>query len=187
MTQPFFKKLKTTQYALKLIISAVLGGLLLNYAMDQNATFADIVTSFAALPVEIVLFAELLDKFSDTLDFRKLYVTYYDPEKKGSIITATLISLGAGALIFIAILYAITGTITLSIGNYTAGSLVAAGLAALYILLPETGDDELMLFGYLAATIATGGDYFNSILLAFALGKTTLSAVTKVLISGLRG
>ena len=46
-------------------------------------------------------------------------------------------------------------------GAYNAGTLLAAGIYALYIVAPETGDDELVLFLWLAAHVATGGAYLG--------------------------
>lgn len=177
------KKLKSTNYAVKLILSAVLGGLLIRFAINKNPTFADIVVAYAAIPVEVILLAEALDKFTDGLDFAKIYGAFYDQTKKGSAITAVLITAAIAGGVFISILYAITGMITLSLGTVGAATVVAAAIPSLYILLPETGDDELLLFAYIAVTVATGASYFNSIFLAVALGKMSLSAASKVLIS----
>ena len=181
------KKLKSTNYAIKLILSGVLGALLVHFAMQKNPTLMEIVVAYAAIPIEVLLFAEALDKFTDGLDFAKIYGAFYDPNKKHSAITAVLITAAFAAGVFLSILYAITGTISLSLGTVGAGAVIAAAIPSLYILLPETGDDELLLFAYIAVTIATKGQYFNSVLLAVALGKPALSAVAKVLISAVRG
>ena len=41
--------------------------------------------------------------------------------------------------------------------------IVVAGMLSLYILAPETGDDELILYLWLGATIATVAKYLNLI------------------------
>jgi len=70
----------------------------------------------------------------------------------------TLMVAGMG---FLGILWALTGTFTLALGTLSAGPLVVSALYAVYILAPETGDDELLLFMWLGATIATGGQYIT--------------------------
>ena len=59
----------------------------------------------------------------------------------------------------VVILWALTGTITMNVGAYRPANIFIAGIISLYIFAPETGDDELVLWAWIAATIATKGQY----------------------------
>jgi len=64
---------------------------------------------------------------------------------------------------FLGIIWALAGTITLNVGSISPAVIIVAGLLALYILAPETGDDEIIAYLWLGATIATMGKYLTLI------------------------
>lgn len=147
-------KLKTPAYLIKLVLVATGGGLALMYAADNSATIGSLVEAIAATPIWLILGIELLDKFSDRLDFDKLYKTGDEDVTKGLLMSVLIALLAFGA-----VLYVLAGTLSFSLGAYTPGVLLASAIYAIYILAPETGDDELILFLWLAATVATKAQY----------------------------
>jgi len=56
--------------------------------------------------------------------------------------------------------------LTLSLGAYSPAVLLWAAVIATYLMLPETGDDELLLWVWAAAQVATKFQYLGT---AFSL------------------
>lgn len=156
------KKLNNVNYLIKLVFVGLVGGLALKWATGQNVTVNQYVEAVAMTPIYIIIAIEILDKLSDKVDYEFLGFAYGSRYGVSKVIMSLLIA-GIG---FVAVLYFMTGTISMTVGAYNAGVLLAAATYALYIVAPETGDDELIFFLWLAATIATGGQYLST---AFAL------------------
>jgi len=156
------KKLNNVNYLIKLVMVALVGGFALKWAVDQSVTLNQYVEAVAMTPIYVIIAIEVLDKLSDKMDYEFLGFAY--GSKYG--INKVLMSLLIAGIGFIAVLYFMTGTIALTVGAYNAGVLLAAATYALYIVAPETGDDELILFLWLAATVATGGQHLGT---AFSL------------------
>ncbi|WP_238565076.1 hypothetical protein [Thermococcus litoralis] len=138
-------------------------------------------TALASIPLAFVVLIEIFDKIVDKNDFyNSLYKQFGANKSRGS---GILISLLFAALGMAVILWALTGTITMNLGTYGPANIVVAGLISLYIFAPETGDDELLLWAWIAATIATKGQY-----LALLPGwnfSTGLSMLVRTLIPAL--
>jgi len=138
-------------------VGAILGGIFW-YSSHVSLAMADIITTIAKTPLLLIFLIELIDKFVDMNDiYSKIY------SRVGSVSgfedSAKNLSLMVSLFGFFGILWALTGTFTLALGSLSAGPLVVSALYAIYILAPETGDDELLLFLWLGATIATGGQH----------------------------
>ena len=140
-------------------VGAILGGIFW-YSASVSITMAEIIATIAKTPLLLIFLIELIDKFVDMNDvYSRIYAStgrfsdIEDPAKK------VLISLAISLFAFLGIIWALSGTFTLALGSLTAGPLIVSALYAVYILAPETGDDELLLFIWLGATIATGGQH----------------------------
>jgi hypothetical protein len=134
----------------KAVGASAVAAALLWWTGTQVVTISEIATSLSSIPFAVVLLIEGLDKLADINDLHKRLL----PETTSNRLLKTVI---AGIVAFVAVLYATLGTINLSIGSISAPALVAAGICAAYILAPETGDDELFLFLWIGATVATYG------------------------------
>ena len=157
------KKLKAGQWALKTALASGFLGLLLWYAGQHSITVQQTTEAMASVPLGFVVLVELFDKIADKNDYyNKLYAGVYGSlGKKKSRASAVLISLLFAALGMLGVMWAITGTMTLNIGDIGPANLFVSGLIGLYIFAPETGDDELILWFWIAATIATKGAFLS--------------------------
>jgi len=155
--------LKWGQWGLKTALASGLLGLLLSYAASKSVTIAQTNTALASIPLAFVILIEIFDKIADKNDFyNKLYAGAGGMlGNRKSRAGAVLISLLFAGLGMFVIIWALTGTITLNIGTIGPANFFVAGLIALYIFAPETGDDELLLWFWLGATIATKGHYLT--------------------------
>lgn len=152
--------LKQTNYWIKWVLVVLVGSFVLKHAAENNVTLNDFFTAFAQLNILFVLAVELLDKVSDRFDYVKWFDSILPEEKRGGnygLFGAIVI---AAAMFFIA-LYISTGTLVLSLGEYSAGVLLAAAIPALYVVAPETGDDELIFWLWVISQIITGGAYIS--------------------------
>ncbi|WP_018153465.1 hypothetical protein [Methanothermococcus thermolithotrophicus] len=140
-------------------VGVILGGIFW-YSSHVSLTMSDIITTMAKTPLILILLIELIDKFVDMNDiYSRIYLSVgrvSDIEDSAKKVFISLLISGIG---FLGILWALTGTFTLALGSLSAGPLIVSALYATYILAPETGDDELLLFLWLGATIATGGQH----------------------------
>lgn len=137
----------------KAVGASIVVGILLWWTGTQVVTISEIATSLSSIPFTVILLIEALDKFAD---ISGIYGRILPESTSNHLLKSVVI----GVIAFIAVLYGILGTISLSIGSIgsiSAPALVAAGICAAYILAPETGDDELLLFIWLGATAATLG------------------------------
>ncbi|WP_367884207.1 hypothetical protein [Thermococcus sp. JCM 11816] len=166
VASPLEKKVRTANWLIKVFVVALAGGLLLKYGADHSVTVEQFTQAVAATPLILIIGIEVLDKFSDRLDYKKVYWNFAQPKEYNFSVamqsTLTAFAIAGGAA-FIAVLYIMAGTITFSLGAYNPGILLAAALYALYIIAPETGDDELILFLWIAASVATKFQYFTLI------------------------
>ncbi|MBB6497848.1 hypothetical protein [Methanococcus maripaludis] len=134
----------------KAVIASAVVGLLLWWTGTQVVTISEIATSLSSIPFAVILLIEALDKFADVSG---IYNKLIPQNTSNHLLKSVVI----GVIAFVAVLYGILGTISLSVGSLAAPALVAAGICAVYILAPETGDDELLLFLWIGATAATLG------------------------------
>ncbi|ACV25397.1 hypothetical protein [Methanocaldococcus fervens] len=152
-----------TDFKLKLLKAVAFSigmGAVFYYGAQQSVTFNEVVSAFASVPLLVIIVVELLDKAVDSMEvFNQLYSTYGGKSEYGKYAMTFI-----GMLIaFFGMLWLVSGTITLNVGSMSPANLVVAALLSLYILAPETGDDELILFAWLGATIATFGKYLTLI------------------------
>ena len=156
-------------------VGAVLGGVFW-YASNVSLTMADIITTIAKTPLLLILLIEVIDKFVDMSDiYSRIYtsvgsVSGFEDSIKRVVVTLMIAGMG-----FLGILWALTGSFTLALGTLSPGPIVVSALYAIYILAPETGDDELLFFIWLGATIATGGQYLTIIPPLFGLSDISLA------------
>jgi len=149
-------------WLLKTASVGIVLGAIFWYASHVSLTMADVITTIAKTPLLLILLIELIDKFVDMSDiYSRIYtsvgaVSGFEDSIRKAVVTLMVAGMG-----FLGILWALTGTFTLALGTLSAGPLVVSALYAVYILAPETGDDELLLFMWLGATIATGGQYIT--------------------------
>ena len=138
------------------------------YGSSHEATVSDLTKVVAGTSIFLIVGAEILDKIAGREDYAKLYGWAYGKLSggKGGMFTGILSVLLMSAIIFGVALYLIAGSITFSLNSYSPATLLWAGLVATYITLPETGDNELLLWIWLGATIATHGQYLPN---AFAI------------------
>ena len=160
--KPLLSSKNPLAWLLKAGTVAVLGALVLK--STGSTTISDFTNAIASIPFVWVLAIEFFDKISDRFDYVKwsakaLYGTTKADARNS--MKAIVVGLLFAALAFLGVLYLATGTITFARGAYSNGVLAAASVVALYIVAPETGDDELMLYLWLAATLATGGAHFS--------------------------
>lgn len=157
------KKLKAGQWALKTALASGFLGLLLWYAGQHSITVQQTTEAMASVPLAFVVLVELFDKLADKNDYyNKLYAGIYGSiGKKKSRVGAILISLLFAALGMLGVMWAITGTMTLNIGDVGPANLFVSGSIGLYIFAPETGNNELILWFWTAATIATKGAFIS--------------------------
>lgn len=156
------KSLKWDQWLIKTALASGALGFLLMYAADHSVTIAETNVVLASIPAAFVILIELFDKLADKNDFyNRLYAFAGNMGVGKSRASAVLVSLLFAGLGFMVILWALTGTISMSLGTVSPANIFTAGLIALYIFAPETGDDELLLWAWLGATIATKGQYLS--------------------------
>nr|QEK15821.1 hypothetical protein FPV09_04995 [Thermococcus aciditolerans] len=150
-------KLKTANWLVKLLIVVVIGGFGLMWAADKAVTVGDFVTVVAKTPIWLVIAIELFDKLADKKDYTTWGV-YMSRQWGGN---SVLWGIAIGMIAFLGVLYIMAGTISMNMNAYSPGIFLATLAYALYIVMPETGDDELILFLWLAAQVATKGQYLN--------------------------
>lgn len=156
-------KIKWGQWFVKTAV-AVLGiAFLMMWAMDKNVTAQEFVEAVASTPFFVILLAEGLDKITDKRDYYKMYNIAYQRmfQGKRNDIAGILLPTVISALLFATVLWMVAGSLVLSTSAYNPALLVWAAVLSLYIIMPETGDDELMLWLWLGATIATKGQNFT--------------------------
>lgn len=160
---------------LVIVFRGILAGLmfagLLYYGSAHETTVSELTKVIASTSVFVIAAAEILDKIAGHEDYAKLYGWAQGKIGKGGSFGALFAVILISAVIFAASLYFIAGSITFSLNAYSPATLLWAGLVATYITLPETGDNELLLWIWLGATIATRGQYLHSALAIPALTR----------------
>ena len=150
-------KTNWNMWSVKMIATSLGAGAIFWYAGQHSVAFNEIISTFASVPLLIILLVEGIDKFVDMKDV----LTSLYQQSSGATGYALVF---AGALLgFAGIVWALAGTLTLNVGSMSPAIIVVAGMLSLYILAPETGDDELILYLWLGATIATVAKYLNLI------------------------
>lgn len=157
-----------------ILFRGILAGLmfagLLWYGDAHETTISELTKVIASTSIFLVAAAEILDKIAGHEDYAKLYGWAQGKIGRGGSFGAVFAVIIISAMIFAASLYFIAGSITFSLNSYSPAILLWAGLVATYIALPETGDNELLLWIWLGATIATRGQYLHT---AFAIPALT--------------
>jgi len=153
---------------LKTALASGLLGFLLYYAAEHSITIAQTTNALASIPLAFVLLIEIFDKVADKNDYyNALYKQFGAGKSRASGVLISLLFAGLGMFV---IIWALTGTISFSLGAIGPANIFVAGLISLYIFAPETGDDELLLWAWLGATIATKGAYITLIPMLQGLG-----------------
>lgn len=153
-------------WVIKMLLAGIAGAVVLTMGQLQSVTVHDFTVSFASIPLVVILAVEFIDKISDRFDYMKMtakliFGVSYRKLEESQAMKAMIISAFLAAAAFFLTLFAIANAITLNLSTYSPGTLLSAAIIALYIIAPETGDDELLLMLWLAATIATKGHYFT--------------------------
>ncbi|MBA2852965.1 hypothetical protein HNP89_000922 [Methanococcus maripaludis] len=128
------------------------------YIMNNSVMGSDVVRGLAAVPFVFYLLVELLDTI---VDMNK--VVYTPLFKNYSGYVAIVLTVLTVVSLFFVTLWALSGSITLSIGSMGASSVVVAAIFALYLLAPNTGKEKLLLYMFIGATIATKFAYMSII------------------------
>jgi hypothetical protein len=128
------------------------------YIMNHSVIGSDVVRGLAAVPLVFYLMAELIDTIVDmnTDVYTKIFKKYDGYVAVGLTILTVV-------CMFFVTLWALSGSITFSIGSAGASSVVVASIFALYLLAPSTGKEKLLLYMWIGATIATWGSYLTII------------------------
>ncbi|AEC52224.1 hypothetical protein PNA2_1309 [Pyrococcus sp. NA2] len=172
------RKLKSANYLIKIVIVAAFGGWALRWAMNHNATISDFTTAVAMTPLWLLIGIELFDKIADKKDYD--WLGFINSSKYGG--SSWMWGVILGVLVFFAVLYIMTGTLALTVGERNPGVFLAAVVYSLYIIAPETGDDELLLFLWLAATVATKGAYLHQSVFALPTNFLNVGAMVLLLL-----
>ncbi|MBA2864892.1 hypothetical protein HNP94_001931 [Methanococcus maripaludis] len=145
-------------FSLKMVGCGVGFGALMWYVMNNSVMGSDVVRGFAAVPIVFYLMAELLDTIVDMnkVVYTPLFKNYSGPAAIG----LTVITI---VCMFFVTLWALSGSITLSIGSAGASGVVVAAIFALYLLAPNTGKEKLLLYMFIGATLATKFAYMSII------------------------
>ena len=176
------RKLLVGRWLIRVMMGSAMVGLLLMYGSSKSVTIADLTKVIASTNIFLVAGVEILDKMADRSTYAKMYSYVYKQwaGQKRNDIAGILSPILVSAFVFFVALYLVAGTLSLSLGSYTPASLVWAGAIAAYVMMPETGDDELIAWAWLGATIATRGQYIPN-----ALALPTIMKITSVLLSRL--
>ncbi|WP_232500700.1 hypothetical protein [Methanococcus maripaludis] len=145
-------------FSLKMVGCGIGFAGLMWYVMNNSVMGSDVVRGLAAVPFVFYLMAELLDTI---VDMNKVVYTPLFKNYSGYVaIGLTIITI---VCMFFVTLWALSGSITLSIGSAGASSVVVAAIFALYLLAPNTGKEKLLLYLFVGASIATWGAYLSII------------------------
>ena len=166
-----------------ILLRGILAGLmfagLLWYGSSHEATVSDLTEVIAGTSFWLILGAEILDKIAGREDYAKMYAWMGGKLGRGGSAGGLFAVVIMSAIIFAASLYFVAGSITFNLNSYSPATLLWAGLVATYITLPETGDNELLLWIWLGATIVTRGQYLLS-----ALGIPGVIRLVQVILAG---
>ena len=162
------RKLRWGRWFVRVFMGASMVGLLLMYGSSKNVTIAELTKVIASTNIFLVAGVELLDKVTDKSTYAKMYGYVYKQwaGQKRNDLAGILSPIIVSVLVFLAVLYLVAGNLVFSLGAYSPAVILWAGAIATYVMLPETGDDELIAWAWLGATIATHGQYLPN---AFAI------------------
>ena len=138
---------------LRITVTAIMA-LLAWYAQEKSVTIAQFNQAYASIPIVGILIAVVFDY---ALDTGKLYTKIFGKSRNS--LEGFIFGMVAVAMFFLAFTWTIAGSITLDLMAISPEVLVAAGLVALVVLLPNTGTSEWLLWLWIAETIVTGGQY----------------------------
>jgi len=173
----YYKKLSWGRWLIKTVMAVGMMVLLFSYGAEKSVTANEFVVALAKVSALVVVMWEVADKLLDKSDYIRMYGWMYRAlggKGQGSWIQSILAPVIVSAIIFFGTLALVTGTLTTSIGAYSPAMVLVGGIFAVYAMLPETGDDELILWIWLAAQIYTKFQYFTilpGILDQMVLGK----------------
>ncbi|NJE48410.1 hypothetical protein [Thermococcus sp. 9N3] len=171
------KKLMWGRALMKSAFAVAMMALLFYYTKDKNVTVAAFLQAVSGTSLAVVLVFEAIDHFTDKSDYTNLYWSV-GARLRGGTFGAVLGALVVSAVIFFAVLVAVTGTVAFSLGQYNPATILWAGMVATYTMLPNTGDEPLLLYIWLAASIVT----HNFVLLpAFAMKFVKTRMITALL------
>lgn len=180
-----WKKLAWGRWLIRMLMGASLIALLLMYGSDKNVTVSELEKVIASTSIFIVIGVEILDKIVDKSTYYKLYGGFYratgvQAGTRSSFIVSMVTPAVVSTFIFIVVLYLVAGSITMNLDSYSPAVILWAGAIATYAMLPETGDDELISWVWLGATIATKGQYLHEALAIPAITKITTLLLSKL-------
>ena len=153
------KKINLRDWIIKITLAGVALGAVFWYSSSQSITMSNIVQVIAQTPLGVIVAIEIIDRLFDKSDYTRIYdkltTSFTDTTQKYAVAIVVL------ALVYCGIVWVLSGSLTLAVGAIDASILVVAGLYSIYILAPETGDDELIFMLWMGATIATRGSYIT--------------------------
>jgi hypothetical protein len=124
------------------------------YLIARNGvTGKQIVEAYASPGFLTVIAIELIDKKWDKRSFWQKLAKKDDYR--------FVIMIVGIIVLYIAIVSLITGTLTIDVSKAPISAHIVALTFMFYLLSPETGSSEWLLFGYIAATLATGFTKFS--------------------------
>jgi len=144
---------------LKYCATSIFLGILFWYLSSTSVSAYDVVSAIAKTPLLIIILIEIIDSFVDMNSFYSKINNAMNFTEGDTSLKRTGLSIAVAGFAFLGIMWALTGTLTLSLGSLSVGPFVASAIYAIYILMPNTGDDKLIFIMWLGATIATGGHY----------------------------
>lgn len=147
---------------LRLIITAIMS-LIAWYASSKNVTIAQFNVAYASIPLSVILLAMVFDYGLDT---GKLYNRMLGRGKNP--LSKLAFAIGSVTVFFLLFTWLVAGTVTLNLSLLQPENIVAAGIVALVVLIPNTGTSEWLLWLWIATQIATGGSYL--VILPAAIG-----------------
>ena len=139
----------------RLIITAIMA-LITWYAQKNSVTIAQFNAAYASIPLSALVLGMIFDYGLDT---GKLYNKMLGRGKNP--IQKLTFAIGAVTIFFLMFTWIIAGTITLNLATIQPENLIAAGVVALVVLMPNTGTSEWLLWLWIAETIVTGGAYLT--------------------------
>lgn len=166
------RKLRLGRWLARVIFGASMVALLLMYGSSRNVTVSELTKVIASTNVFLVAGVEILDKISDRSTYARMYGFVYQKwaGQRRNDLAGILSPILVSAFVFLSVLYLVAGNLSFTLGSYSPAVLLWSGTLATYVMLPETGDDELIAWIWLGATIATHGQYLPN---AFAIPALT--------------
>ena len=171
------KKLMWGRALMKSAFAVAMMALIFWYTKDKSVTMSAFLDAVSATSLAVILVFEAMDHFTDSSNYTNMYWAV-GSRIRGGTVGVVLGALVVSAVIFFATLVAVTGAVSFSLGQYQPATILWAGAVATYAMLPNTGDEPLLLYIWLAASIVTG----NFVILpAFAMKFVTTNVVATLL------